>query len=109
MENWWVELSEGRQILAEEKIQTSIFQEDSLFYLLFLTATMPLYRVFGNAPGSTNSENHKKSFITLGKWMTSRYLQKREKKKETRDTKTTNKKIQTGFRSGIQHKNMAGL
>ena len=41
MENWKVELTIGRQILAEVKIHKGIFQEDSLSLLLFVITMMP--------------------------------------------------------------------
>ena len=49
MENWEVELTAGGQTKAEIKIQSSIFQRDSLLQLVFIIAMIPLNYVLRNA------------------------------------------------------------
>ena len=45
MKTWRVELTTGGRILAEAKIQRSIFQGDKLSPLLFITAMMPFNHI----------------------------------------------------------------
>ena len=65
MENWKEELAIGGQTLAEIKIQSDIFQGDSILPLLFLITIMLLNYILREFTESNEFKNYKKSLTTL--------------------------------------------